>query len=106
MEDNSIREVINLICVNLPTLRSMLNLTQQKLAEEIGTSRQGVINFEHQEKKLTKSMLIAIITYFSLRRQTAYFLKTLGLYKNPYIISLGFNEKLCDYIIENDESEN
>lgn len=106
MVSNSIKEVIEIICVNLPTLRSLLNLTQQDLAEQIGTSRQGIISFEHQEKKLTKSMLIAIVTYFSLRSRSTAFLKSLGLYKNSYVISLGFNEKLCDYIIENSKSEN
>lgn len=106
MESNSIREVIEIVCVNLPSLRSLLNLTQQELAEKIGTSRQGIISFEHQEKKLTKSMLISIVAYFSLRGRSAAFLKSLGLYKNSYINSLGFNEELCDYIIENSESEN
>ena len=106
MEKNSIKEVVELLCVNLPALRSMLNLTQQDLAEQIGTSRQGIINFEHQEKKLTRSMLISIVTYFSLREQSAAFLKALGLYRNSYINSLGFDEKLCDYIIEKGKSEN
>lgn len=100
MENNSMKQAIEIICLNLPSLRGMLNLTQQKLAEQIGTSRQGIINFEHQEKKLTRSMLIAIITYFSLRGRSAAFLKTIGIYKNSYINSLGFDEELCDYIIE------
>jgi DNA-binding XRE family transcriptional regulator len=105
MENYAIKEVIEIICVNLPVLRSMQNLTQQNLAEIIGTSRQGIINFEHQNKKLTKSMLIAIVTYFSLRGRSAAFLNSLGLYRNSYINSLGFDEKLCNYIIENDTLE-
>jgi DNA-binding XRE family transcriptional regulator len=106
MVDNPMKQAIEIICVNLPSLRGMLNITQQKLAEQIGTSRQGIINFEHQEKKLTRSMLIAIVTYFSLRGRSAAFLKSLGLYKNSYINSLGFDEQLCDYIIENNTLEN
>jgi len=105
MENNSIKEVVEIICVNLPSLRSVLNLTQQDLAEKIGTSRQSIINFEHQEKKLTRSMLIAIVTYFSLRGRSAALLKTLGLYRNSFINSLGFNENLCDYIIKNNVLE-
>jgi DNA-binding XRE family transcriptional regulator len=105
MEDNSIREAIDIVCRNLPSLRGILNMTQQDLATKIGTSRQGIINFEHQEKKITKSMLIALISYFSLRARTAAFLKTLGAYNNSYIISLGFDENLCNYIIENGKLE-
>ena len=105
MENSPINEALGLLCDNLPTLRSMLYLTQQDLAMQIGTSRQAIINFEHKEKKLTKSMLISIITYFSLRGRSATFLKTLGLYRNPYINSLGFDEKLCDYIINNNTME-
>ena len=100
MDDNSIRQAIEILCVNLPSLRGLLNMTQQELAEQIGTSRQGIISFEHQEKKLTRSMLIAITTYFSLRGRSAAYLKILGFYNNAYINSLGFDEQLCDYIIE------
>jgi len=32
-------------------------------------------------------------------------LKTLGLYRNSFINSLGFNENLCDYIIKNNVLE-
>ena len=106
MVDNSMKQAIEIICVNLPALRGMMNITQQQMAEQIGTSRQGIINYEHQEKKLTRSMLIAIVTYFSLRGRSAAYLKTLGLYKNAYINSLGFTELLCDHIVENSTMEN
>gem|GEM_PF-4410151 len=106
MEDiNALKQTIEIICLNLPALRGILNITQQQLAEQIGTSRQGIINFEHQEKKLTRSMLIAIVTYFSLRAKTTAYLKSLGLYQNAYINSIGFNEPLCDFIIQSGEME-
>jgi DNA-binding XRE family transcriptional regulator len=104
MEENLIK-AIDTICVNLVVLRNMLGLTQQDLAIHIGTSRQSIINFERQEKKITRSLLISIITYFSLRRRSASYLKSLGFYKNKYIESLGFNEDLCNYIIEHESEE-
>lgn len=105
MEQNPVKGAIEVICVNLPVLRSIYELTQNDLALIVGTSRQTIINFEHQEKKISKSMLISIITYFSLKSRSASFLKSLSLYKNPYVNSLGFTEDLCNYIIENTQEK-
>ena len=58
MENSSIMECINLICDTLPQLRNALNLTQEEFSKVIGVSRQSVINMEHKEKKLTRSIII------------------------------------------------
>jgi DNA-binding XRE family transcriptional regulator len=94
-----------MICENLPVLREMLNLKQADVAEFIGTSRQQIIGFEHQESKITRSILISLITYFSLRPKTALFLRTLGLYENNFVREFGFNEQLISFVTDNKASK-
>ena len=62
---NAIDELTN----ELPSLRDSLKLTQRELAEIIGISRRSVIDLEH--KKITRSVLISIITFFLLRLPSA-----------------------------------
>jgi transcriptional regulator with XRE-family HTH domain len=100
--DDAIKNCVTLICENLPVLREILNLKQAEVAGICGTSRQQIIKFEPQEAKLTKSILIALISYFSLRPKTAQFLSMQGLYKNEFVQSIGFNDQITGYIIEND----
>jgi DNA-binding XRE family transcriptional regulator len=82
----------------------MLNLTQQQLGELVGTSRQQIIKFEQQEAKVTKSILIALVTYCSLKPITARFLHSLSLYENKFVQSIGFTEQVIMLVI-NDNSE-
>lgn len=89
-----------MICKNLSVLREILKLSQAKIASHIGTSRQQILKFEHEDAKLTRSILIALITFFSLRYKTARYLQTIGLYKNKFVQSIGFNEHLISFVIE------
>jgi len=101
MKDNDIMDCVTLICTNLPILREMLKLTQNDVSVFVGTSRQQILKFEHEDAKLTRSILIALITYFSLRPKTAQYLSTQGLYKNKFVQDIGFDEKVISSIIEN-----
>lgn len=92
MNNSGIMECISLICDMLPKLRNTLNFTQEDFSKVIGVSRQSVINMEHKEKKLTKSIVIAIIAFFSLRPETARKLYERGLYRNPFVKNIGFSE--------------
>ena len=92
MDNCSIMECIDLICETLPRLRNTLNLTQEEFSRIIGISRQSVINMEDKEKKLTRSIVIAIVSFFSLRLATARILYEQGLYRNAFVIDLGFSE--------------
>ena len=94
MENSSIMECINLICDTLPQLRNALNLTQEEFSKVIGVSRQSVINMEHKEKKLTRSIIIAIVSFFSLRYETARILYEQGLYGNDFVKNIGFSEDI------------
>jgi plasmid maintenance system antidote protein VapI len=99
--DNEIKSCVTLVCENLPVLREILNLKQVDAASICGTSRQQIVKFEHQEAKLTKSILIALVTYFSLRPKTAQFLSMQGLYKNKFVQDIGFTDEIISYVIEN-----
>jgi DNA-binding XRE family transcriptional regulator len=101
MNNNDIKDCIAMMCENLPVLRELLNLKQSDVAEVIGTSRQQIIGFEHQESKITRSILISLITYFSLQPKTALFLRTLGLYQNKFVQEIGFNEQFMSFMTEN-----
>ncbi len=92
MDNSSIMECIDLICDALPQLRNALKLTQEEFSKIIGVSRQSVINMEHKEKKLTRSIVIAIVSFFSLRCETARILYEQGLYSNAFVKDIGFSE--------------
>lgn len=81
---------IELLTDQLPALRDKLDLTQKEFASVIGISRQSVIDLEHKNRKITRAILIAILTFFSLRRETAQLLYEKKLYNMDYLISLGF----------------
>ena len=49
-----------------------------------------VIDLEHKNRKLTRAILIAMLTFFSLRRETAQLLYEKKLYNMDYVIFLGF----------------
>ncbi|MFA5313675.1 MAG: helix-turn-helix transcriptional regulator [Methanomassiliicoccales archaeon] len=95
--------VMEELCENLKPLRKTLNITQEELAGQVGISRQSVINYEaydfYEDGYMEKSILIALIAYFSLRPKSAILLKSIGFYENPVVNSYGFTEKLCDFII-------
>lgn len=101
MNNNDIMDCVTMICTNLPILREMLKLTQNDVSVIVGTSRQQILKFEHEEAKVTRSILIALITYFSLRPKTAQYLSTQGLYKNKFVQDIGFDEQVILSIIEN-----
>ncbi len=90
METNRIVECIELLTDQLPALRDKLGLTQREFAAVIGISRQSVIDLEHKNRKLTRAILIAMLTFFSLRRETAQLLYEKKLYNMDYVIFLGF----------------
>lgn len=100
MDNQSILGCVELMCDELQLLRNILNLTQEDFSKIIGVSRQSVINMEHKEKKLTKSILITMISFFLLRSETAKILYEKGLYNNAFVNSIGFTESVLFKIHE------
>lgn len=100
MDNDGIMECIDLMCDTLPQLRNVLNLTQEDFSKVIGVSRQSVINMEHKEKKLTRSIIISMVSFFSLREKTAEILFQNGLYNNAFVKNIGFSESVVIKIHE------
>lgn len=99
MDSADIQQCVYLISDLLPQLRDMLDLTQKEFASFLGITRQSLIGFEHQNRKISRPVLAAIVSYFSLRPETAAFLLVNGLYDNAYVNSLGFNRCIVNKII-------
>lgn len=100
MDNDGIMECIDLMCETLPQLRNALNLTQEDFSKIIGVSRQSVINMEHKEKKLTRSIIISMVSFFTLREKTAEILLQNGLYNNAFVKNIGFSESIVIKIHE------
>lgn len=66
----------------------------------VGISRQSVIDLEHKNRKITRSILIAMITFFSLRCETALLLYRKGFYSTNFVTSLGFTETMIEKIFD------
>ena len=96
---------IDLLTSLLPALRDRLDLTQREFAGIIGISRQSVIDLEHKNRKITKAVLIAMITFFSLRRESAAILYRKGFYDLRYVSSLGFTTSMIQKIFNSKEAE-
>lgn len=97
-----------MVCIDvltslLPTLRDSLNLTQREFASIIGISRQSVIDLEHKNRKITRAVLIATITFFSLRRESAMILYDEGFYDLRYVSSLGFTPSTIQKVFDLNE---
>ena len=80
--------------------------TQKDFSGLIGISRQSLIELEHQNRKITRPVLIAIVSYFSLHKETAIILYNYGLYNNEYIQLLGFNPDLIGRIYKIKKEQN
>lgn len=100
MDASDIMVCIEMLTDMLPKLRDCLGITQRELAGVIGISRQSVIDLEHKNRKITRSILIAMITFFSLRCETALLLYRKGFYSTSFVTSLGFTETMIEKIFD------
>lgn len=100
MDISDIMVCIGTLTDMLPELRERLGLTQREFAGVIGISRQSVIDLEHKNRKITRAILIAMTTFFSLRRETASLLYRSDLYSTNFMTSLGFTEALIKKIFD------
>lgn len=79
-------KVIENLTLNLPTLRTKANLTQAKLSEMIGISRQTLVAIETEKRKMSWNTFLSCLLVFQ---------------KNPET-----NQLLRIYSIATDELEN
>lgn len=100
MDTSDIMNCIGMLTDMLPELRDCLGLTQREFASVIGISRQSVIDLEHKNRKITRSILIAMITIFSLRYETALLLYRRGFYSTNFVASLGFTTTMIEKMFD------
>lgn len=75
------REIlIDKMTENLPVLRKKLKLSQEKLAEFIGSSRYTVMQMENKKRRMTWNTFLSLVLLFDKNEETAVLLRALGIY--------------------------
>lgn len=65
---------------NLPVLRRKLKLSQESLAQIIGSSRYTVMLIETKKRKMTWNTFLSLILLFDKNEDTAVLLRALEIY--------------------------
>lgn len=68
-------KVIENLTLNLPTLRTKANLTQVKLSEMIGVSRQTLVAIENEKRKMSWNTFLSCLLVFQKNPETNQLLK-------------------------------
>lgn len=75
------REIlIDKMTENLPVLRKKLKLSQEKLAEFIGSSRYTVMLIETKKRRMTWNTFLSLVLLFDKNEETAVLLRALDIY--------------------------
>ena len=65
---------------NLPVLRRKLKLSQETLAQIIGSSRYTVMLIETKKRRMTWNTFLSLVLLFDKNEETAVLLKALEIY--------------------------
>lgn len=80
------KKIVDELVDELPKLRKSLGLSQTKLGEMVGLSRQTISLIERKQMPLTWNNYLAIVCFFAINsKDVYYFPKTKG-YKNHDIL--------------------
>ena len=78
---SNIREkLIDNMTENLPVLRKKLKLSQEGLAQIIGTSRYTVMLIETRKRRMTWNTFLSLILLFDKNNDTSVLLRVLEIY--------------------------
>ena len=78
---SDIREkLIDNMTENLPVLRKKLRLTQEGLAQIIGSSRHSIMQIEAKKRKMTWNTFLSLVFLFDKNEETALLLTALDIY--------------------------
>ncbi len=78
---SDIREkLIDNMTENLPVLRKKLKLTQEGLAQIIGSSRHSIMQIEAKKRKMTWSTFLSLVFLFDKNEDTALLIRALNIY--------------------------
>lgn len=72
--------LIDKMAENLPVLRKKLKLSQEKLADFIGSSRYTIMLIENKKRKMTWNMFLSLVLLFDKNEETAVLLRALDIY--------------------------
>lgn len=72
--------LIDKMTENLPVLRKKLKLSQEKLADFIGSSRYTVMLIETKKRRMTWNTFLSLILLFDKNEETAVLLRALEIY--------------------------
>lgn len=65
---------------NLPVLRKKLKLSQESLANLIGTSRYTVMQIETQKRRMSWNTFLSLVFLFDKNEETSVLLRALDIY--------------------------
>ena len=74
--------LIDKMTENLPVLRKKLKLSQETLANLIGSSRHTVMLMESGKRRMTWNTFLSLVLLFDKNEDTSMLLKALGIYTN------------------------
>ncbi len=74
--------LIDKMTENLPVLRKKLKLSQESLAEFIGSSRYTVMLIENKKRRMTWNTFLSLVLLFDKNEETAVLLRALDIYNN------------------------
>lgn len=72
--------LIDRMADNLPVLRKKLRLSQEALAQIIGTSRHTVMLIETKKRKMTWNTFLSLVLLFDKNEDTALLLRAFEIY--------------------------
>ena len=73
-------QLIDKMADNLPVLRKKLKLSQEDLAQLIGSSRFTVMEIENKKRKMTWTTFLSLVLLFDKNEETAVLLRALEIY--------------------------
>ncbi len=65
---------------NMPVLRKKLKLSQEGLANLIGTSRYTIMLIETKKRRMSWNTFLSLVLLFDKNEETAVLLRALGIY--------------------------
>lgn len=74
------QNLIEKMTENLPVLRKKLKLSQEALAERIGSSRHTVMLIESRKRPMTWNTFLSLVLLFEKNPDTALLLRALDIY--------------------------
>lgn len=85
LSDTERNEIMSNLSENLPVLRTSAGATQEALAKYLGVTRQTIVNIEKGKTKMSWSMAMSLIMFFSTNSAASKFLGAAGILSKNFI---------------------